>query len=314
MTKFQLYSLATTVITFGLVILGGVVRVTDSGLGCPDWPTCHGSLIPPAETEIWIEWSHRLVASVTGFLIFGLAVAAWRSQRDNKLIIGAAGASLVVLAVQVVLGAITVERELPPEVVATHLVTGLCLLATLIVITVASFSGSDLATRKPSISPAVPFVGAALVLAVSTMWLGAYMTESGANFACDGWPRCNGEWLPGFSRLVAIHWTHRLVALVLGVALTLLAVRQRQVSGAASLPHQVAAATVVLYIAQVLIGAGNIWTDMSEATSITHLAVGTLIWSALVCLGVTGFLGGATVAVPTISERTSRVRAPEVTA
>lgn len=314
MTKFQLYALATTVITFGLVILGGVVRVTDSGLGCPDWPRCHGSFIPPAETEIWIEWSHRLVASVTGFLILVLAIAAWRTQRSNRVIIGAAGASLIVLVVQVILGAITVERELPPEIVATHLVTGLTLLATLIVITVAAFleprQDSD---RRPQ--PALySYLGVGLLLAISTMWLGAYMTESGANFACDGWPRCNGEWLPGFNRLVAIHWTHRLLALVLGLALVLLAVRQRQISGTASVAYQVAAATVVLYMAQVLIGAGNIWTDMSEATSITHLAVGTLIWSALVGLAVTSFQSGVRVALPSASPRASRLPSPEVTA
>lgn len=313
MTRFQLYSLVTTLITFGLVILGGVVRVTDSGLGCPDWPRCHGSFIPPAETEIWIEWSHRLVASVTGFLIFGLAIAAWRTQRENRVIIGAAGASLVILAVQVILGAITVERELPPEIVATHLITGLSLLATLIVITVVSFAGPTDVSRV-SVTPALPFVAVAAALAISTMWLGAYMTESGANFACDGWPRCNGEWLPAFSQLVAIHWTHRLLALVLGIALVALALRQKQVGGTTNLAYQVAVATVILYLAQVMIGAGNIWTDMSEATSIIHLAVGTLIWSALIGLAVSAFQGGVGVPASTAKPQATRLRAPEVTA
>ena len=314
MTKFQLYSLAVTLITFGLVILGGVVRVTDSGLGCPDWPRCHGSFIPPAETEIWIEWSHRLVASVTGLLIFILAVAAWRTQRASKVIIGAAGASLVVLVVQVILGAITVERELPPEIVATHLVTGLALLATLIVITVASFlePRQQAAARNPS--PLIPYIGVALAVAISTMWLGAYMTESGANFACDGWPRCNGAWIPDFNRLVAIHWTHRVLALALGISLALLLLKERQFNAPQKLAFQVTLATLALYAAQVVIGAGNIWTDMSEATSIIHLAVGSGIWSALVGLGIADFYGGHALGVSRAEEKGLRLRAPEATA
>ncbi|MEX2237593.1 MAG: COX15/CtaA family protein [Dehalococcoidia bacterium] len=288
MTKFQLYALATTLVTFGLVILGGVVRVTDSGLGCPDWPRCHGSFIPPAETEIWIEWSHRLTASITGFLIFGLAIAAWRSQRENRVIIAAAAASLVVLAVQVILGAITVKRELPPEIVATHLVTGLTLLTTLIVITIASFVSPRQPLRVER-NPLFPLLAVALLVTITTMWLGAYMTESGANFACDGWPRCNGTFLPEFTRLVRIHWLHRFLALVMGGALVLVALQTRSLFGPRSTLYSAAAAAVGLYGAQVLMGAGNIWTDMSEETSISHLALGSLIWSSLVGLMVASF-------------------------
>jgi heme a synthase len=306
MTRFQAYSLFTTLVTFGLVILGGVVRVTDSGLGCPDWPRCHGSFIPPAETEIWIEWSHRLVASVTGLLILVLAVAAWRTQRERPVIIWAAGASLVILAVQVILGAITVQRELPPEIVATHLVTGLSLLATLIVITVASFLEPLQQSNVRVPGPTTAYTAVAMALVLSTMWLGAYMTESGANFACDGWPRCNGAWIPEFNRLVAIHWTHRLLAAVLGAALVAVLLKHRQVFRQPTILY-VAVGALALYGAQVVIGAGNIWTDMSEATSILHLLVGTLIWSALVGLAVASFYSGE---VSKIRQEAKAVRLP----
>jgi heme a synthase len=281
MTKFQAYAAFTTLLTFGVVILGGVVRVTDSGLGCPDWPRCHGSFIPPAQTEIWIEWSHRLAASVVGFLILVLAVAAWRTQRQNPVVIGAAAASLVVLVVQVVLGAITVREELPAEVVATHLVTGLALLSTLIVLTISSFS--EAADFRPSFSPTVTFLAMTMALALGVMWLGAYMTESGANFACDGWPRCNGSFLPEFTSLVRTHWLHRALAALLGVALVLLAVQQRTLHDRSVL-FSIAQFVLALYVVQVLVGAGNIWTDMSDATSITHLILSSTIWAALVSM------------------------------
>jgi heme A synthase len=282
MTKFQAFALLTTLATLGLVILGGVVRVTDSGLGCPDWPRCHGSFIPPAETEIWIEWSHRLAASVVGMMIFGLAIAAWRTQRDNRLVIMATGAALTLLVVQVLLGAITVREELPPSIVATHLVTGLLLLSSLIVLTMGSFQPD----RQPSLESGGTLLHATLLLTIAVMWLGAYMTESGANFACEGWPLCNGAFFPELTRLVRIHWMHRVLAALLGLALGAVALRTQRQHGSDSPWSRLAILACVLYAVQVMVGAGNVWTDMANEVSVVHLALGSLIWSALVVLTV----------------------------
>ncbi|MPZ24237.1 MAG: hypothetical protein GEU28_12005 [Dehalococcoidia bacterium] len=286
MSKFQAFALATTLATFGLVVLGGIVRVTDSGLGCPDWPRCHGSFIPPAETEIWIEWSHRLAASVIGAAILGLAIAAWRSQRSNRLVVWTAGISLIVLVGQVTLGAIAVERELPPEIVALHLVTGLALLSTLIVVTVAAFRGTPGALRLPwsAARRGLPLLAGTFAVTVVVMWLGAYMTESTAAYACDGWPLCNGAVIPEFDSAVRIHWTHRLLVVVLGVLLAVCTHRARKDQGRGSTAHRLALALGVLFAAQVLVGAGNVWTDMSQYTSITHLVLGSLIWAGLILL------------------------------
>ncbi len=84
----------TAIATYALIVLGATVRATDSGLACPDWPRCHGELIPPLETQILIEYSHRLAAASVGLLILGTAVAAWLRYRENRFVV--AGATVAV--------------------------------------------------------------------------------------------------------------------------------------------------------------------------------------------------------------------------
>ena len=127
-------TLAAVAATFVLIVVGGIVRVTGSGLGCPDWPTCHGYLIPPPGREPWIEFSHRLVAGVVSVLVAAIVVAAWRSYRSHPAILRPALAAAGALIVQILLGAVTVVLELPPLAVWIHLGTALLVFACLIVV------------------------------------------------------------------------------------------------------------------------------------------------------------------------------------
>jgi protoheme IX farnesyltransferase len=129
-TRFQRLAAATAAATFILIAVGGLVRATDSGLGCPDWPRCFGKLAPPPELHAWIEHSHRLVASVIVVLVSVLAVAAWRSGQARSVRWSAVGAVALVLG-QALLGAIVVWRKLEAESVTLHLATALALLALL---------------------------------------------------------------------------------------------------------------------------------------------------------------------------------------
>src|SRR5205807_7429235 len=138
MKAFRVLSVATAVVTYALVVLGGVVRVSGSGLGCPDWPLCHGRLLPPLDLHAIIEYSHRTTASLTSVLVVLTAAVAWLAWRKRHDIVIPATVALGLLGIQVVLGAITVRLELPPMIVLAHLATAMALLAAVCVTAVAT--------------------------------------------------------------------------------------------------------------------------------------------------------------------------------
>jgi protoheme IX farnesyltransferase len=130
LTRFQRLAVVTTTATFLLIAVGGLVRATDSGLGCPDWPRCFGKLNPPPNLHAWIEHSHRLVAAAVIVLVGLTAIIAWRTRQPRSVRWATIGAVVMVLA-QAVLGAIVVWAKLEAESVTLHLATALALVALL---------------------------------------------------------------------------------------------------------------------------------------------------------------------------------------
>ena len=293
MTGFQRLSVATCVSTYALLVLGGVVRATESGLACPDWPLCDGRIIPAAETHVLIEYAHRLAAAAVGILVAAMAVMAWRSYRHAPLVIVPLAAALVVLIAQIILGGVAVINELPSTVVIAHLGTALALLALLLVATVFAFSEER--ARQPA-SPVVRgFAGLSLFAALATfgvMLVGAYVSSSHAShasLACSGWPLCNGELIPDGGREVVIQFLHRLLVVALG--LVILAVTAQAWRGQRHSRPLVltAGAALALFVVQVFVGAGNVWSSLQPAVTAAHLAVGAALWSALVLLVVLSY-------------------------
>lgn len=282
----QRLALATAILTLVLIAIGAYVRATGSGLGCPDWPTCHGGAIPPNNRHSIIEYLHRFVASSVGLLVIATAVLAWRNYRQKSFIIWTSFIAVPLVGFQGVLGAITVYRELPPEIVATHLVTAMIVLGFELAVFIAMYlEDPDHQNRVAELAAASRLPGKTAVAAIAwlaaVMWIGGYMAESGASTACEGWPLCNGGVLPANDDQEITHMIHRYLAgllIVFVAAFVLAAWRERKSIFWAG---PVAIATGVLYAAQVLVGAFNVWYTFPDWLTVSHTAVASGVWFSL---------------------------------
>src|SRR5215831_2162909 len=183
----------TATVMFALIIVGSIVRTTGSGLACPDWPLCHGRLIPPLQFNILIEWFHRLLALVVGLGL--LATASWTYARPGTRarLGGLATTSLALYVSQALLGALTVWKLLDPNVVSGHLAVGLLLFATLLTLGLSARRAARAPVREPR-RPALllPLFGAATAGVWLQAVLGGMVSTNHASLACPDWPTCNG--------------------------------------------------------------------------------------------------------------------------
>ncbi len=323
--RFRRLADLTAVVTFLLIVVGGIVRVSESGLGCGQggsgtkgWPLCGGSVIPLVGNENrLIEFSHRLLATVVVILI---ALLCWRAfqlirrpqtpppdqrpqtpppdRRDRGWAFrGSVIAGVLVLA-QAGLGGLTVEHSLAEELVAAHLGTAMLLLA--LVLWLGAKSRSELATESGTAAPVVrglkPFASVAAVLLLSAIVAGGYMagTEeegvsdvgpniTGAHLACGHqFPECgSGKFLPfGNNRLTDIHLTHRALVYLATIAIIVLL----SVAYARGSRDRLLALAALLLLAQLLLGALNVWLGEHGPLIVAHLATATLLWATVVSI------------------------------
>jgi heme A synthase len=278
----------SAVATYALIVLGGTVRATDSGLACPDWPRCHGQLIPPLETSILIEFSHRLAAASVGLLIVGTAVVAWLWYRENRFVLAGATMAVVLVIVQALIGYVTVNKELPETIVALHLSIALIILGILITTAVVAVwqerphRADGVASKGGGTAPGVLALTA--VAAAATFGLiiiGSYVANSGAALAYTDWPLFDGKFVSAGGYLANLHYVHRLMAAVVGLLLVALAVQTWR-SERRSVLMSALGFALVLYVVQVLVGAGNIWLELATSVRIIHLALASALWVVLV--------------------------------
>lgn len=295
-TWFRVLSVSTALSTFGLVILGGVVRVTDSGLGCPDWPLCQGGVIPPWEVHAIIEYAHRIVASVlVGPLVLATCVATWIFYRPEKWLLVPATFGLALLFGQGLLGGITVVNELPGSIVAAHLALGETLLACMILIAVVAYCG-PLQVGKLSLGSQDRFPLLALIAGVALFALlmsGSYVTVSGSTGACLDWPLCQGSLIPEH-KLQIIHMAHRLAAAFVGLFVLYTVHQGFRGRGRAKEVRLLSFAVAVVFLVQVASGAIAVWRDFPQDIRILHLALATVTWGALAALAIVSQTKGGT--------------------
>jgi heme A synthase len=284
--RFQLLIVATAGAVYGLIVFGGVVRVTDSGMGCgPDWPLCNGEIIPSVWTmETALEYLHRVFAALVILFTGLLLVAGWFRRRANRwfFILPLMAVGFVLL--QSGLGAITVLLDLHAHVTTAHHLMAQVFLGTLLVLAVLSFQRQN-ASNRPRGTGLTPVAALAGTSVLALMTMGAYTATKGAGYACPEWPLCSGYYFPGTgSSYVDVQLLHRWLAVIASLAIGLVvyqAYRSRRDDGQLT---GLALGTGALMGAQVMIGAANIWTQLSPWVSALHLAVATVIWGVLVVI------------------------------
>ena len=286
----RITSSLTVLSVYALVVLGGVVRVTESGLGCPDWPLCHGRLLPPLELTAIIEYTHRLVTSalVTPLVLLTCALA-WLTRRHEGWLVVPATLAVCLLLAQAILGGVTVLTELPGGVVAAHLALGEALLACLVLVMVVAHRGA--LGRWPqgaSQSNPDPFPRLALISAAGVYLLiltGSYVPASGATAACFTWPLCQGELVPQHI-LPMIHMAHRYFAAIIGIIL--LYTLYQGILGSRRPPEVrwLSVSVAAIFLAQVLVGAAAVWLQFPVSLIALHLAMATAVWGTMAALAV----------------------------
>lgn len=318
--RFRALVLVTTVVTFCVVVLGAYVRLSDAGLGCPDWPGCYGHVSPvQAKDHIeravaeqggahgpvslpkaWKEMVHRYLAGFLGLLILAIAVIAWMRRAAFGQSPVLAGSIVGVVIVQATLGAWTVTMLLKPAIVTGHLIGGMSTLALLAWLCARQTARPVMGNEGRSLLAPARIGLALLVLQIV---LGGWVSTNYAALACPDLPLCRGELVPPMDfgnafhvvrelgrtaegallsneALTAIHWLHRLGAIIVAAYLTWLAMRL------ASIPALRNAARLLfaLVVAQFAIGLGNVVFSLPLALATAHNAGAALLLVTLVVI------------------------------
>lgn len=275
---FRRLAVATAIFAYLQIALGGVVRVSGSGLGCPDWPLCHGRPYPPANVHAIIEYSHRAVGSVTGVLIIATVVTAWVVWRTRRPAVAwIATASLIGVVGEGALGGVVVVNELASWLVLIHLGLAMIILGALVATAVMSMAPSP-GVANPRLRRLAAIAAGATYLLLLT---GSTVVASGADTACRAWPLCGAGLTPDFLGVNAFTMLHRGSVLVVGALLLFVLWRAARIDGL----KLVAIATLAVFALQVAVGAGAAITDASFFNGV-HVALATLVWAGTLVIAM----------------------------
>ena len=271
---FRRLAVATALCAYLQIALGGIVRVSGSGLGCPDWPLCHGRPYPPADLHAIIEYSHRAVGTITGVLIIVTVVSAWLLFRTRRPgVAWLATASLIGVVGEGVLGGIVVANELTPWLVLAHLGLAMIILGFLVAAAVMAMPESAGIGDSRFRALAMAAVGATYLLLLS----GTTVVASEADDGCHSWPLCGGGFALDFTGANAFTMLHRGSVLLIGALLVyVLVMAMRRAPGM----RVAAIGTIVVLGLQVAVGAGSALTDNTLFNGL-HVALATLVWAGV---------------------------------
>jgi cytochrome c oxidase assembly protein subunit 15 len=321
-----------TVLALVVVVMGAWVRLTDAGLGCPDWPGCYGSLIVPESAEsqakanaafperpleadkAWNEMIHRYAASTLGFAILLAAILAWRNRRDPAQPVGVPLALLGVVIFQGLLGMWTVTLLLKPLIVMGHLLGGMTTLGLCFWLLLNHLRRNRIAAAGPR--PVVGAALAALIVLIGQIALGGWTSSNYAALACPDLPTCQGSWWPEDANFaeafvmwrglgvdyeggvleaparVAIHYTHRLGAMVTFLFLGFVALRAMRQQNDAAI-RLAGHLMIVALVLQVCIGIGTVWYGLPLFLASAHNGVAAVLLLTVINLNHSASLSAA---------------------
>ena len=320
---FRKLLLLSAFVALLVIVMGAYVRLSNAGLGCPDWPGCYGQALvsdsaqfqsdataqfPDAPLDIskaWKEMSHRYLAGGLSVLVLTMFGLAWRQTQQRAAAISLSALSLLLIASQAALGMWTVQMKVMPLIVTSHLMLGLITFWTL------SWSylrtQPELALRPLRVGPGRFAVFAMLVLGLQ-IFLGGWVSSNYAALACSDFPRCNGVWQPDadfagalniFQGLLmgdssplspeaklAAHWLHRLGSVITFIVLSWLMLS----ATSEEYPKAVRRSGVLLslfLLIQIALGIANIKHSLPMWSAVAHNAFAALLMLPL--LGIYGF-------------------------
>lgn len=271
---------AIALLGWALMSLGAFVRASESGLGCPDWPACHGKLVSSGHHAM-IEELHRWLAAAVILGTIGLAVAIFRFHRADRRLRRSIILVLALLALQAALGGVTVILRNVSWTVVAHYGT-----AALFVASITSVAVRLALPARPAMHDSFSrlvswFAGLSFGLLV----LGSTVANTDSHIACgQGFPLCNGSLLPNLDHHVLLNMTHRAWAgIMLMLALWVLIRSRREQMGKPAI-RRAAATVALLYLAQAGLGIAVVGLGENTALDVAHSSLGSLTWLAITAL------------------------------
>jgi len=329
MSGYRKLVFASVLLTFVVVVVGAWVRLSDAGLGCPDWPGCYGKLTPAhavgqieravqeqggthgpvSMPKAWKEMGHRYLAGVLGLMILAAAILAWRRREALRQSPWLPTAIVLVVGIQATLGKWTVTMLLKPAIVTGHLIGGMTTLALLVWLALRQWPMA--ASVDPHRAKAMlRLARVALIVLCAQVMLGGWVSTNYAALACPDLPLCRGAVVPPMDfanafhvvrelgmtpdggllsseALTAIHWTHRMFALLVAATLGFLAVRLMRIPELRRLGGLLAGALA----AQFALGLANVAFNLPLALAAAHNAGAALLLGLLVVINYVSFHG-----------------------
>jgi cytochrome c oxidase assembly protein subunit 15 len=284
LTSFQRLAISTTATTYFLILVGALVRVSGAGLGCPDWPRCFGSWIPPASaaalppqfdpsqfnpTLMWTEYVNRLLGVTVGFLILATAISAWRHHRHQPRIMWTTIAAFVLVGYEGWLGGRVVAHQLAPWIVTAHLIVAIVIVQLLLY---ATFQAMTSVTARATDARLAPVIAALIALTLLQAGVGTQVRGT-IDDALDAGVARNAA-LSAVGRIDFLHRDLAFVTLIAATLLTLWLLSKRSPLVSWSM------AVLVLAMAQIALGVYMAYGSLLPAVQVGHLTVASLLLGA----------------------------------